>query len=301
MTETYKADGAGERLDVFLAEKSGQSRSHIKKLSDEGKVKVNGKREKSSYVIKENDEISLEYEEDTGPVVKPVNIPLDVIYEDDDLAVINKPQGLTVHAGVGTDENTLVNALLYHMDSLSTINGDLRPGIVHRIDKDTSGLLVIAKNNEAHVSLKEQIENKTCHRCYLALLEGCPPRDSGRIDTFLDRSKKDRTMYAVSRENQGRRAITDYKVIKKYGGYTLCEFSLLTGRTHQIRVHSKHLGCPVVGDKVYGMKKCRFDLNGQLLHAYKLVFNHPKTGKEMTFTCPLPDYFERVLKELKEI
>ena len=204
-----------------------------------------------------------------------------------------------MHAGSGTNENTLVNALLYKLDSLSGINGVIRPGIVHRIDKDTSGLLVVAKNDKAHLSLASQIQNKTCSRVYVALLEGNLKSDSGVIDTFIDRSTKNRTMMAVS--NSGRNAVTEYKVLKRFDGYTLCEFRLKTGRTHQIRVHAKHLGHPVVGDLVYGFKANKFNLKGQLLHAKELSFIHPTTNEKVTFTAPIPAHFENVLKKLKEI
>lgn len=289
----------GARLDAFIASNTEYSRSHIKKLTDDGLVLVNDKPQKGKYVVKTGDVVQFSVPQPTLLEVKPVDIPLDIVYQDSDVALINKPQGLTVHAGNGTDDNTLVNALLYSLDSLSGINGVIRPGIVHRIDKDTSGLLIVAKNDKAHVSLASQIEKKTCKRIYIALLHGKVKEDSGVIDTFIDRSSKDRTAYTVS--NKGRRAVTDYKVLKRYEGYTLCEFSLRTGRTHQIRVHSKHLGCPVVGDKTYGPKKCPFNLNGQLLHAHSLTFVHPTTGEQMTFSCDLPDYFKEVIKKLKEV
>jgi 23S rRNA pseudouridine1911/1915/1917 synthase len=292
-------DKGGLRLDAYIASQTEFSRSHIKKITDEGLVLVNGKPQKGKYTVKEGDVVEFSLPELKPLDVKPVDIPLDIVYQDGDVALINKPQGMTVHAGNGTDDNTLVNALLFALDSLSGINGVIRPGIVHRIDKDTSGLLIVAKNDKAHISLASQIESKTCKRIYLALLHGKVKEDSGVIDTFLDRSSKDRTAYAVS--NKGRRAVTDYRVVKRYEGYTLCEFSLRTGRTHQIRVHSKHLGNPVVGDKVYGPKKCPFNLNGQLLHAHSLTFVHPSTNEEMTFTCDLPEYFKNTLAKLKEV
>ena len=292
-------DKGGLRLDAYIASQTEFSRSHIKKITDEGLVLVNGKPQKGKYTVKEGDVVEFSLPELKPLDVKPVDIPLDIVYQDGDVALINKPQGMTVHAGNGTDDNTLVNALLFALDSLSGINGVIRPGIVHRIDKDTSGLLIVAKNDRAHISLASQIESKTCKRIYLALLHGKVKEDSGVIDTFLDRSSKDRTAYAVS--NKGRRAVTDYKVVRRYEGYTLCEFSLRTGRTHQIRVHSKHLGNPVVGDPVYGPKKCPFNLNGQLLHAYSLTFVHPTTNEEMTFTCDLPEYFKNTLAKLKEV
>lgn len=296
---TLTVENGGVRLDAFIALKTELSRSHVKKITDEGGVLVNGKPQKGKYTVKEGDVIEFSLPELKPLDVKPVDIPLDIVYQDADVALINKPQGMTVHAGNGTDDNTLVNALLFALDSLSGINGVIRPGIVHRIDKDTSGLLIVAKNDKAHISLASQIESKTCKRIYLALLHGKVKEDSGVIDTFIDRSAKDRTAYAVS--TKGRRAVTDYRVIKRYEGYTLCEFSLRTGRTHQIRVHSKHLGNPVVGDKVYGPKKCPFNLEGQLLHAYSLTFTHPTTNEQMTFSCDLPEYFKKTLAKLKEI
>ena len=205
---------------------------------------------------------------------------------------------MTVHAGSGIREGTLVNALMYHLESLSGINGVIRPGIVHRIDKNTSGLLVVAKNDAAHLSLSSQLQDKTCRREYVALLEGELKTDSGRIENEIGRSPKDRVKMAVVKN--GRKAITDYKVIKRYEGYTLCRFSLLTGRTHQIRVHAKYIGHPIVGDPEYGIKNGKFKLNGQLLHAEKLEFVHPKSGDKVSFYSEIPDYFLSVLKKLKE-
>ena len=285
------------RVDVFLSERLGYTRSRVKKICDDGNVTVNGKQVKANKILKRGDVIEITLPEVKNLDLEPENIPIDVVYQDDDLAVINKPQGLTVHAGSGTNGSTLVNALLYHLDRLSGINGVIRPGIVHRIDKNTSGLLVVAKNDAAHLALAKQLEDKTCNRVYVALLEGVVKQDKGTIDTFISRSNKDRTKMAVS--DFGRRAITDFKVIKRYKEYTLCEFSLKTGRTHQIRVHAKHIGHPVVGDKEYGYKNQKFKLNGQLLHAYKLVFVHPTKSETVSFTAPLPVYFEKVIKSLK--
>lgn len=294
-TKTFVADRAC-RLDVFLSEKLGKTRSAVKKLADEKNIAVNGKAEKAGKNLKEGDSVSVILPDPVKLDLEAENIPLDVIYQDKDFAIINKPQGMTVHAGNGTHGSTLVNALLYHLDSLSGINGVIRPGIVHRIDKDTSGLLVVAKNDEAHISLSEQIKNKTCHRIYLALVEGVVKENSGTIDTFIGRSDKNRTMMAV--KSDGRRAITHYKVLKRYKDFTFMEFSLETGRTHQIRVHTKYIGHPIVGDPVYGFKNQKFKLNGQLLHAYKLELTHPSTGERMTFEAPLPDYFQAVLSKL---
>lgn len=294
-TKTVIAEKS-ERLDVYLSEKLDKTRSAIKKLIEDKNVTVNGKVEKAGKTLKEGDEITVILPDPVKLDLEAENIPLDIIYQDEDIAIINKPQGMTVHAGNGVHGSTLVNALLYHLDSLSGINGVIRPGIVHRIDKDTSGLLVVAKNDAAHVSLSEQIKNKTCRRIYLALVEGVVKENDGVIDTFIGRSDKNRTMMAV--KSDGRRAITHYKVIRRYKDYTLMEFSLETGRTHQIRVHTKYLGHPIVGDPVYGYKTQKFKLNGQLLHAFRLELTHPRSGERMTFEAPLPDYFREVLEKL---
>ena len=296
MPNKFTAETEGARLDVYLTEKLKLSRSHVKKLIDEGHVTVNGIVVKAGKVLKINDEISAEIPQPEKSELEPQNIPLDIVYQDKDIAVVNKQQGLTVHAGNGVHGATLVNALLYHLDSLSGINGVMRPGIVHRIDKNTSGLLVVAKNDNAHVSLAKQIQNKTCKRTYYALLEGIVKDDSGRVETFIGRSDRDRTMMAVT--VKGRKAVTNFTVIKRYKEYTFCEFRLETGRTHQIRVHAKYLGHPVVGDSVYGYKNQKFKLNGQLLHAAQLELTHPVTGERMTFKAPLPEYFKNILDKL---
>lgn len=296
-TEIFTAE-TQERLDVYLTEKLNKTRSAVKKLIADGLITVNGKTEKAGKVVKCGDEISATLPDPVPLDLTPENLPLDIVYQDEDVAVINKAQGVTVHAGNGTHGSTLVNALLYHLDSLSGINGVIRPGIVHRIDKDTSGLLVVAKNDAAHLSLSDQIKNKTCARIYYALVEGVVKTDKGEIETYIGRSDKNRTMMAVT--DHGRKAITDYETVKRFSSYTLMRFSLKTGRTHQIRVHCKYIGHPIVGDPVYGYKTQKFKLNGQLLHAAELAFNHPRTGERMTFTAPLPDYFEAVLKKLEK-
>lgn len=285
-----------ERLDVFLSEKLDKTRSAVKKLVDDGEITVGGNKVKAGRTLKIGEEIFVNIPDPVKLDLEAENIPLDIIYQDNDIAIINKPQGMTVHAGNGTHGSTLVNALLYHLDSLSGINGVIRPGIVHRIDKDTSGLLVVAKNDAAHLSLSEQIKNKTCHRIYLALLEGTVKQNDGIIDTFIGRSDKNRTMMAV--KDRGRRAVTHFKVLKRYKEFTFAEFKLETGRTHQIRVHCKYIGHPIVGDPVYGYEKQKFKLNGQLLHAWKLELTHPSTGERMSFEAPLPDYFQAVLQKL---
>lgn len=287
------------RLDVYLAEVLVDwTRSQIKKQIDSGNALVNGNPRKAGYAVKDGDIVSVAFNKEVGlEDVNPENIPLDIVYEDADIAVINKPQGMVVHPAPGNYEHTLVNALLYHFNTLSD-SGSVRPGIVHRIDKDTSGLLVVAKNDKAHTNLASQIAKHTARRCYVALLEGNVKAEQGTIQTFLDRDKRDRKKYAVS--DSGKLAITHYKVLSHFDGYTLCEFVLETGRTHQIRVHSKHMGHPIVGDMVYGFAKQKFKLNGQLLHAKELELKHPTTGEKMVFFAPIPEYFEEVLKKLRQ-
>ena len=297
------AEEACPRADVFLCGKiDGYTRSSLKKLFENSCVFVNGKDAKPSQCINCGDEIEVTLPDAAEYSVKAENIPIEIVYEDKSLAVVNKPQGMTVHMGNGNTEGTLVNALLYRLESLSGINGVTRPGIVHRIDKDTSGLLVVAKNDAAHLALSRQIEEKTCRRTYLALLEGNLKTDAGTVTTYIGRDMSDRIKMAVVEPGKGKLAVTDYKVVKRYKqNYTLCRFDLHTGRTHQIRVHAKYLCHPVVGDPVYGVKKCKFKLNGQLLHAWRLTFTHPVTGEIMSFEAPLPDYFTEVLSKLNEI
>ena len=288
-----------KRLDIFLCENfPDYTRSHIKNLITNSKVFVNKKTVKSGEKLRLNDVVEIEEIEVKNLDILPEDISIEIVYEDDDLAVINKPQGLVVHPANGNENGTLVNALLYHLKNLSSINGVVRPGIVHRLDKDTSGLLIIAKNDKAHVDLSKQIETKSCHRHYLALCDGNFTQDTGTIQTNIARSKKDRKQMAVCPETEGKVAITNYVVKERFGNYTLVEFILQTGRTHQIRVHSKHIKHPVVGDETYG-NKCKFKLNGQLLHAYKISFTQPTTKQLLEFTCPIPDYFEKVLKQVR--
>ena len=285
-------------LDVFLAGASeGLSRAHALKLIEAGNVKINGATElKGKRQVKAGDEIVLDLPEPQPVELKAENISLDIVYQDEWLAVINKQQGLTVHPANNVYTGTLVNALLWHLKDLSGINGDLRPGIVHRLDKDTSGLMVVAKNDEAHTELSRQIAAKECRRIYWAILEGILKEDSGRVEKPVGRSLKDRKLMAVRAD--GRSAVTLFKVLKRFEKNTLVEFELKTGRTHQIRVHAAYMGHPVVGDKAYGYKNQRFKLDGQLLHAKKLEFTHPHTGEKMSFECELPDYFKKVLNLL---
>lgn len=287
----------GKRLDLFLQERFPSfSRSHFSKLIEDGLVTVNNKKVKSGWKLRLGEVVEVEFKEPEKISTEAEEVPFDIVYEDDDLVVVNKPQGVVVHPCSSTKSGTLVNGLLYRIKNLSGINGVLRPGIVHRLDKETSGLLVVAKNDKAHISLAKQIKDKTCKRNYLAILEGNLKEDSGEIKTYIARDKKDRKKMAVS--DSGREAITDYKVLERFKNACFVEFSLKTGRTHQIRVHAKYLGHPIIGDKVYG-KEVK-GLEGQLLHAYKLTFIHPTTLKEMTFEAPLPDYFENYLKKLRK-
>lgn len=288
------------RLDVYLAEVLDDwTRSQIKKQIDTGGALINGKVSKAGNLVSSGDTISISFNRESGlEEILPEDIKLDIVYENQDFAVINKPQGMVVHPALGNYTHTLVNALLYHFDKYISSVDKARPGIVHRIDKDTSGLIVVAKNNFAHASLAKQFAEHSARRTYEALLEGNLKEESGTIKTFLNRDKTDRKKYAVS--DSGKLAITHYKVLERFVGYTLCEFELETGRTHQIRVHCKYLGHPIVGDKTYGYSKQKFSLNGQLLHAKKLKLKSPRTNEEMVFFAPLPDYFEKVLKKLKK-
>ena len=273
------------------------TRSHIKKLIEEGTILLNNSQCKAGEKVREGDRVAYSYEENKPLSAEAEDIDFDIVYEDKDLIVVNKPQGLVVHPCASTKSGTLVNGLLYKIKDLSGINGVLRPGIVHRLDKNTSGLMVVAKNDFAHLSLAKQIKDKTCKRNYIALCEGVFGKTEGKIETFIERSKSDRKKMAVS--DKGKKAVTNYKVIKVYPNSkkTLVEFSLETGRTHQIRVHCKTMNHPIVGDDVYG--KTDKKLKGQLLHSYKITFVHPRTSQEMTFEVDLPDYFKDYIKDLK--
>lgn len=293
--KTYIIQGQKGRLDKVLSElDTDLSRSQIKELIKNKHIKVNGKIEKPKYNVKENDEITVEPQAPQQLKLEAENIPLDIVYEDEDVIVVNKPQGMVVHPAPGHAQHTLVNALLYH-SPLSTINGTFRPGIVHRIDKDTSGLLMVAKNDMAHRSLAAQLKAKTNKREYLALVYGNINEDQGTIDAPLGRNPKDRKQQAVIAD--GRKAITHFEVLKRYGNYTLVKCVLETGRTHQIRVHMKYIGHPLVGDPLYGPRKV-IGTSGQFLHAAVLGFTHPRTGKEMLFSAPLPENFQKFLDKL---
>lgn len=290
-------DGEG-RIDKVLAHQLPDiSRSRLKKWINDGNVQVNGQSIKPKYQLAAGDCVKIVPEKPQKIDLTPENIPLDIVYEDDDVIVVNKPQGMVVHPSPGHPNHTLVNALLYH-SPLSHINGEFRPGIVHRIDKDTSGLLMVAKNDNAHRSLAAQLKAKSNRREYVALVHGVIKEDNGTIDAPLGRSLKDRKKQAVVRD--GRHAVTHFKVLKRYQHYTLVSCILETGRTHQIRVHMKYIGHPLAGDPLYGPRKT-LPGNGQYLHARLLGFKHPRTGKEMTFTTPLPDYFQKMLDHLDKV
>ena len=297
----FIAEEPCKRLDLFLSEQMEDvTRSRLKKLIEDGCVLLCGKPvQKAGAEIKKGDSVCIEIPDAVEYSVQPENIPIEIVYQDSDLAVVNKPQGMTVHIGNGVERGTLVNALLYALDSLSGVGGVLRPGIVHRIDKDTTGLLVVAKNDKAHVSLASQIAEKTCHRTYFALLEGNLKESRGRVVTDIGRHPTDRLKMAVLPDGKGKLAITDFETVAHFGAdFTLCKFDLQTGRTHQIRVHAKHLGHPVAGDPVYGFKKQKIKAEGQLLHAWRLELTHPTTGERMAFTAPLPPTFAEILKKL---
>lgn len=292
-------EDAGSRLDAFLAlNLEGKTRSAVQKLMDQGKVLVNGKTGRKNDKVKPGDSIQVEIPEPEPLELLPQDIPLDIVYEDEHLLVVNKPKGMVVHPAPGNPDGTLVNALLYHCgESLSGINGVIRPGIVHRIDKDTSGLLMVAKNDLAHQSLAAQIAAHTFTRMYNTVVYGNLKTDEGTISAPIARHPTDRKKMAVV--PGGREAVTHYRVLERLSGFTLVECRLETGRTHQIRVHMAHIGHPVAGDPVYGPKKCITSLNGQCLHARLLGFVHPATGEYMEFDSGLPLYFTDFLEKLR--
>ena len=297
MQKIIVEENENKRLDIFLTEKLDMTRSAIKNLLDENKIKVNQKFVKAGYKVSKNDCIEIESLEKHELTAKPENIDIDVVYEDDDLVVINKPQGMVVHPAVGNYSGTLVNALTYRYGTLSGVNGSFRPGIVHRLDKDTSGLLIVAKNDKAHLELARQIQTKECKRHYMAVVEGNLKQDSGEIITNIARSNKNRQMMDVCFDGRGKEAITKFEVVNRLNGYTLVHFELKTGRTHQIRVHCKYMGHPIAGDKVYGIKNKEKELAGQLLTAFKICFTQPTTKKYIEVEIPLPDYFLEFVKK----
>lgn len=292
-------EDAGARLDAFLAGKMEKTRSSVQKLIKEENVRLNGAPAAKNARLREGDRVEATEPPPEVLDVKPQNIPLDIVYEDQDLLVVNKPKGMVVHPAAGNPDGTLVNALLFHCgDSLSGINGVIRPGIVHRIDKDTSGLLIVAKNDRAHQSLAEQIAVHSFTRIYNAVVYGIVKEEEGTVSAPIGRHPADRKRMAVL-SSGGREAVTHYRVLERFPGFTLVECRLETGRTHQIRVHMAHIGHPVAGDPVYGPKKCITELQGQCLHARVIGFIHPATGEYLEFDSGLPPYFERFLEKLR--
>lgn len=296
-TVTAEAEDAGTRADVFLAAKLGVSRSNMQKLLEDGRVKRGEKIIKANYKVRAGEMFVVDIPEPEPIEAVPENIPLDIIYEDDDVVVLNKARGMVVHPAPGYYTGTLVNALLYHCSNLSGINSAIRPGIVHRLDKDTSGIMIVAKNDAAHISLSQQIQSKTAVRTYLAVVRGNIKTDSGTIETQIARDKTDRKKMAVVKEG-GRDAITDYEVLERFGKYTLVRCKLRTGRTHQIRVHMEYLGYPLVGDPKYSPMKTPFGIKGQALHSHTLEFTHPRTGERMKFEAPLPEDMHKIITRL---
>lgn len=285
----------GERIDSFLSGKTEFTRTRIQQLIKDKNITVNGKATKSSYKIEENDEIVIEVPEAETTEIKPENIKIDIVYEDSDIAVINKQAGLVVHPAHGHYSGTLVNAILYHIKDLSGINGEIRPGIVHRLDKYTSGLIVIAKNDKVHTALTEMFQEKKIRKTYLAILKGKLNKTEGKVVTQIGRDKNDRKkMTVIDDITKGKNAITNYKVVSQNNLFTLVKVNIETGRTHQIRVHMRHLGYPILGDSVYGRKD---NEKRQMLHAYKLEFLHPVTGHQMEFTGEIPEDFQKALKK----
>jgi 23S rRNA pseudouridine1911/1915/1917 synthase len=288
----------GTRIDKYLSEVFvDKSRSFIQGLIEKDSIKVNNKIPKSNYKLKPFDEIEVIFDEPEVLKVDAENIPLDILYEDKDVVIVNKEQGMVVHPAPGNYNGTLVNALLFHCKDLSSINGVIRPGIVHRIDKDTSGVLVVAKNDEAHNKLSEQLKDHSMKREYYALVEGRIKNEKGTIDKPLARSKRDRLKIGIV--EGGKRAVTHYEVIERYNGYTLIKCILETGRTHQIRVHMASIGFPLIGDPLYGFKKQKFKLKGQMLHAKTLGFVHPTKNEYIEFTTELPEYFQEIINKLR--
>ena len=300
----FAADRAGERLDVFLTRMQPEfSRSHIQKLIAAGNALVNQTVRKGNYKLKEGEQVELSVPEPENTELLPEDIPLDILYEDKDIIVLNKARGMVVHPAAGVFSGTLVNALMYHCEDLSGINGEIRPGIVHRLDKDTSGVMVAAKNDQAHLSLAKQIQDKTAFRVYQAVVWGNIKEESGIIRGDIGRDTSDRKKMAIVREN-GKPAVTHFRVLERFGEYTLTECRLETGRTHQIRVHMSYIGHPLVGDPKYGTDRHgrvrgKFSIRGQALHSMSLELTHPVTGERMHFEAPLPDDMKDLLERIR--
>ena len=293
-----KSDEQGKRLDTYISSQNEKiTRTSAQRLIEQGNILVNGKKQKVAYKIAENDVITVEHEEPKQIELKAQKIPIEIIYEDEDIIVVNKPKGMVVHPANGNPDGTLVNAIMdICKDSLSGIGGEIRPGIVHRLDKDTSGLLIVAKNDMAHVKMSEQIKNHEVKKTYIALVRGVIKENEATIDMPIGRSRTDRKKMTVAKD--GKNAVTHIKVLKRYDKYTLLEINIETGRTHQIRVHLSHIGYPIIGDYIYSNGKNEFGVEGQCLHAKSLEFKHPITKKEMKLEAPLPEYFQDIIKKL---
>ena len=294
----YIVEESGKRLDAYITSIDSEiTRTAAKRLIEQGNILVNGEKKKTAYKVSNGDIITIEKEEPKEIELKAQNIPIDIIYEDDDIIVVNKPKGMVVHPANGNPDGTLVNAIMaICKDSLSGIGGEIRPGIVHRLDKDTSGLLIVAKNDKAHVNMSEQIKNHEVKKTYIALVRGVVKENEATIDMPIGRSTSDRKKMAVIKT--GRNAVTHIKVLKRYNKYTLLQVNIETGRTHQIRVHLSHIGYPIVGDYTYSNGKNEFGVVGQCLHAKCLEFKHPITDAEMKLEAPLPKYFEEIIQKL---
>lgn len=298
--KTIKVEGLEKtkRIDAFLSENTDFSRTSIQRLIENGDILVNNKKIKVSYKVQENDEISINEKEPVDISLKAQDIPVEILYEDNDIIVVNKPKGMVVHPANGNPDGTLVNAIMsICKESLSGIGGEIRPGIVHRLDKDTSGALIVAKNDKAHINMSEQIKNHKVEKIYIALVKGIVKENEATINMPIGRSTKDRKKMAVNKN--GKEAITHFKVLERFDKYTLLEVKIETGRTHQIRVHLTEIGYPIVGDTVYSNGKNEWNVQGQCLHARSLKFNHPITGKEMFIQAPLPEYFEKIISDLR--
>ena len=294
----YIVNENGKRLDAYIASQDEEiTRTAAQRLIEQGAILVNGKKQKVSYKVSEGDIVTLEEIEAQEIELKAQDIPIEIVYEDNDIIVVNKPKGMVVHPANGNPDGTLVNAIMsICKDSLSGIGGEIRPGIVHRLDKDTSGLLIVAKNDKAHVNMSEQIKNHEVKKTYIALVRGIIKENEATIDMPIGRSNSDRKKMAVTKN--GKNAVTHIKVLKRYEKYSLLEVNIETGRTHQIRVHLSHIGYPIIGDYTYSNGKNEFGVEGQCLHAKELEFKHPITGKEMKLQAPLPKYIEEILQKL---
>lgn len=297
MNLKFQTEEKGQRIDKYLCEQTQLTRSRIQQLIEQGAVEVNGKATKSNYKINPGDLIEVSYEDLSELDVVAQDIPLDIRYEDSDVIVINKPRGMVVHPANGNQQGTLVNALLYHCKDLSGINGVLRPGIVHRIDKDTTGLIIVAKNDKAHLELSKQLQDKTVNRLYYALVHGTFAHDYGTIDAPIGRDETNRQKMAVTEKNS-KEARTHFRVLERFKDYSLVECRLETGRTHQIRVHMRYIDHPIVGDEKYGYRRT-MKIGGQLLHAHQLEFVHPSTGEKMVVEAEIPQDFAEVLQRLR--